>query len=141
MGFSIEHVAVRCRDMDASIEFYCRMFDAEIMFRRKMEGGKEITYISIGDTMLELMLMDPASEPVDALEHYGVHHIGIKVDDFKTVYAELKEKGAVFLGEPFSPNKGFQLVFLQDPNGAVIEIACRDPEIMQESIRKGVVNW
>ena len=141
MEFNIEHVSILCRDMDASLEFYSRMFNAQIMFQRKMDDGKAITYLKIGNSMLELMYMGPASEPVDAREHYGVHHIGIKVSDFEKAYSRLRDNGAEFLGEPFSPIKGFKLLFLRDPNGAVIEIAYRDPKIMNESIKQRTVNW
>jgi len=43
--------------------------------------GRRIVFLRIGDSMLELMEMGSASEPVDALAHFGVHHIGIKVED------------------------------------------------------------
>ena len=141
MKFDIEHVAVRCREMDTSIDFYSKMFGAEIMFRRKMPEGKEITYLKIGDAILELMSMGPAAEPVDSRDHYGFHHFGIKVNDFETIYEDLRAKGAEFLGEPFSPTEGFRLLFLKDPNGTVIELASRDPNIMKKSMKKGIVNW
>ncbi len=90
MAFSIEHVSIRCRDLETSIDFFQRMFGAEIMLRRHLDGSKRILFLRIGDTMLELMDMGPASEPVDPMQHYGVHHIGIKVDDFESTYRDLQ---------------------------------------------------
>ena len=55
MSFSIEHVAIRCRDIESSIDYFTRMFDAEIMFRRQLDQGKQIVFMHIGDSMLELM--------------------------------------------------------------------------------------
>ena len=141
MSFSIEHVSIRCRDLETSIEFFRRMFGAEIMLRRHLDGSKRITFLRIGDTMLELMDMGPASEPVDPMEHYGVHHIGIKVDDFESTYRDLQSKGAAFIGEPFEPTPGIRLAFLREPNGAVIELAQRDPRVFQDALAKGTVNW
>lgn len=141
MAFSIEHVSIRCRDIEASVDYFGRMFGAEVMLRRELDESRKIVYLRIGDSMLELMQMGPASEPVDPREHYGVHHIGIKVDDFESVYQDLHAKGADFLGEPFEPTPGIRLAFLREPNGAVIELAQRDPEVFQGAMTKGTVDW
>jgi catechol 2,3-dioxygenase-like lactoylglutathione lyase family enzyme len=141
MPFSIEHVTIRCRDMEASIDFYRRMFSAQVILRRNLADSKKIAFLRIGDTMLELMYMGPAAEPVDPREHYGVHHIGIQTDDFDATYRDLKAKGAEFLGEPFDPTPGIRLAFLREPNGAVIELVKRDPKVFQDALKKGTVNW
>lgn len=141
MPFAIEHVALRVRDLEASVAYYQRMFDAQVMLRRNISESRKIVFLKIGDSILELMHMGPAGEPGDPRERYGVHHIGIKTDDFQGTYQSLKAKGAEFLGEPFQPTPGISLVFLKDPNGAVIELACRDPKVFQEAIKKGTVNW
>jgi catechol 2,3-dioxygenase-like lactoylglutathione lyase family enzyme len=141
MPFSIEHVSIRCRDMEGSIDFYRRMFDARVILRRNLSDSRRIAFLHIGDTMLELMYMGPAKEPIDSREHYGIHHVGIKTDDFETAYRDLRAKGAEFLGEPFEPTPGIRLVFLRDPNGTVIELAQRDPKVFQDAVRQGNVNW
>ena len=141
MQYAIEHVSIRCRNMDSSIEYYQKMFGAQVMLRRNLPNSKQIVYLQIGDTMLELMDFGPAADPVDPREHYGVYHIGIKTDDFDAAYRDLKAKGADFLGEPFEPTPGIRLVFLREPNGAVIELAMRDSKSFQAAIRRGTVTW
>jgi lactoylglutathione lyase len=141
MSFSIEHVSIRCRDLEASIDYFKQMFGAQIMLRRQLDETRKIVFLRIGDSMLELMDMGPASEPVDTMEHYGVHHIGIEVDDFDSTYRQLQTKGAEFIGEPFEPTPGIRLAFLREPNGAVIELAQRDPQVFQDALAKGHVNW
>ncbi len=141
MSYTIEHVSLRCRNTEASIEFYRKMFDAKVLLRRTPGKGRKIVFLKIGDSMLELMEMESASEPVDALAHFGVHHIGIKVDDFESVYKDLKAKGADFVGEPWEPTPGIRLAFLRDPNGAVIELVKRDPDVLRKAVAKGEVNW
>ena len=141
MAFSIEHVTIRVRDLEASVHYYQRMFAAQVILRRNLAGGKKIVFLRIGESMLELIAFGPANEPVDSREHYGMHHIGIKTDNFDATYKDLKAKGAEFLGEPFEPTPGIHLVFLRDLNGAVIELAQRDPKVFQEAINKGEVSW
>ena len=141
MQYAVEHVSIRCRKMDASIEYYQKMFGAQVMLRRNLPNSKRIVYLQIGDTMLELMDFGPAAEPVDPREHYGVTHIGIKTDDFDSAYRDLKAKGADFLGESFEPAPGIRLVFLREPNGVIIELAMRDPKSFEAAMRQGTVNW
>lgn len=141
MGFAIEHVSLRCRNLEVSIDYYQKMFGAQIMLRRNIAGSKKIVYLKIGDTMLELMDFGQAKEPVDPRDHYGVTHIGIKTDDFDAAYRDLKAKGADFLGEPFAPAPGIRLVFLREPNGAILELAMRDPKSFQAAVDQGTVNW
>lgn len=141
MSFKIEHVAIRCRDLEASEEYYCRMFDARVILRRNRGENRRIVFLRIGESMLELMEMGPGSEPLDAREHYGVHHIGMGTDDFESAYRDLKAKGADFLGEPLNPTPGIRLAFLRDPNGAVIELVFRDPQVFREALEKGQVKW
>lgn len=141
MSYSIEHVSIQCRDLEASVDYFRRMFDAEVILKRRLDESRRITFLRIGDTMLELMEMGPASDPAEPMKHYGFHHIGIKTDDFESAYRDLQAKGADFLGEPFEPTPGIHLVFLREPNGAVIELAQRDPEVFQDALAKGSVNW
>jgi predicted enzyme related to lactoylglutathione lyase len=117
------------------------MFDAKVILRRTPGEGRRIVFLRIGKSMLELMEMGSASEPVDPLTYYGVHHIGIKVEDFESAYRDLKAKGANFVGEPFEPTPGIRLAFLKEPNGAVIELVQRDPKVFQKALVKGDVNW
>jgi lactoylglutathione lyase len=141
MPYALEHATIRCRDIEESIRYYQTMFQAEVLFRRNLPGGKTIVYLRLGDSMLELMGFGAAREPGDPRELYGIHHIGIKTPDLEAAYRELKAKGAIFLVEPFSPVAGIRLAFLQDPNGAVLEIAERDPQVFDAAIRRGSVDW
>lgn len=141
MNYAIEHLAIRCRDINASVDYFQRLFGAQVILQRYLTNERRIVFLRLGDTMLELMSMGKAAEPVDPREHYGVHHIGIKTNDFESAVKELKAKGADFLGEPFEPTPGIKLVFIREPNGAVIELAQRDPKVFQEALAKGKVNW
>jgi len=140
MPFSIEHVSIRCRDLEGSVDYYRRMFNAQVILRR-ISVAKRIIFLRIGDSLLELMDFGPGAEPVNPREHYGIDHIGIKTDHFEATYRDLKAKGADFLGDPFEPTPGIRLAYLRDPNGAVIELSQRDPKVFQEAINKGTVDW
>ena len=141
MPFAIEHVSIRCRNLEASIDYFRKMFDAEVILMRKPDESRRIAFLRIGDSILELMEMGLALEPAEPMKHFGFHHFGIKTDDFESTYKDLQAKGAEFLGKPFEPTPGIRLVFLREPNGAAIELVYRDPKVFQDAIAKGAVNW
>ena len=141
MNYTIEHATIRCRNLDESIRFYREMFQAQVLFRRNLPGGKAIVYLRLGDSMLELMDFGAARDAGDPRESYGVHHIGIKTSDFDAACRDLKSKGVPFLVEPFSPVPGIRLAFVKDPNGAVLEIAERDSQVFEAAIKSATVDW
>jgi len=141
MKYTIEHATIRCRNLEESIEFYRGIFQAQVLFRRNLPGGKTIVYLRLGDRMLELMDFGAARDLGDPREFYGVHHIGIKSSDFSASCQDLKAKGVPFLVEPFSPVPGIRLAFVKDPNGAVLEIAERDPKVFEAATQKASVDW
>jgi len=141
MSYSIEHVSIRCRNLETSIDYFRQMFNAEVILRREPDKSRRIVFLRIDNSMLELMEMGSALGPAEAMKHFGFHHIGIKTDDFESSYKDLQAKGADFLGEPFEPTRGIRLVFLREPNGAVIELVYRDLKVFQDAVTKGFANW
>jgi catechol 2,3-dioxygenase-like lactoylglutathione lyase family enzyme len=141
MNYTIEHATIRCRNLEESIGFYQAIFDAQVLFRRNLPGGKTIVYLRLGDSMLELMDFGAARDLGDPRDFYGMHHIGIKTWDFDAACRDLKAKGVPFLVEPFSPVPGIRLAFVKDPNGAVLEIAERDPKVFEAATNQASVDW
>jgi lactoylglutathione lyase len=141
MKYTIEHATIRCRNLEESIQFYQGMFQAQVLFRRNLPGGKTIVYLRLGDSMLELMDFGAARDLGDPREFYGIHHIGIKTSDFNASCQDLKARGVPFLVEPFSPVPGIRLAFVKDPNGAVLEIAERDPKVFEAATQVASVDW
>jgi catechol 2,3-dioxygenase-like lactoylglutathione lyase family enzyme len=141
MNYTIEHATIRCRNLEESIQFYQEMFQAQVLFRRNLPGGKTIVYLRLGGSMLELMDFGAARDVGDPRDYYGVHHIGIKTSDFEAAYEDLKAQGVHFLVEPFSPVPGIRLAFIKDPNGAVLEIAERDPKVFEAATLEASVDW
>jgi len=140
MKYVIEHVSIRCRKIEASIEYYQKMFGAQVMLRRNLPNSKQIVYLQIGDTMLELMDFGSAAEPIDPREHYGVTHIGIKTDDFDSAYRDLKSKGADFLGSPSNPRPASASFFKRAERGDP-RAGHAGSEKLSSGDRSGTVNW
>ncbi len=72
--------------------------------------------------------------------HFGMYHTEIKVEDFESVYRDIKAKGADFVGEPFVTYSRHSASLLKD-NGAIIELVTGDPEVLRKVLVKGEFNW
>ncbi len=69
----------------------------------------------------------PTGTPQDLTPNNpGSSHICYYVDDLRAMYAQLKEAGVQFISTPTyldqGPNKGGWALYMQDPDGIVIEL-------------------
>jgi methylmalonyl-CoA/ethylmalonyl-CoA epimerase len=52
----------------------------------------------------------------------GVEHIGLAVEDIEAAMADLKGRGVVFRTDIIQRGTGLRIVFLDAPDGAIIEL-------------------
>ncbi len=87
--------------------------------------GKEIVFIDIGGTTIELM-EGPAPTCAEK-PGCGLMHLAFEVDDVDATYADLKAKGVEFFIEPKDVGD-IRLAFFRDPDGNELELF-RSPTI------------
>ncbi|MFG1918884.1 VOC family protein [Micromonospora sp. NPDC048898] len=131
------HVALNCRRLGDTEEFYTRWFG----FRRTQHfdlGGSQIVFLRSGDVYLELF---GPSEPVqeagqptaDGPPAPGtVRHIAFQTADVDEFVRAMGPAARITLGpldfDGFIP--GWRTVWLADPDGVVVEVSqgYRDPQ-------------
>lgn len=114
MEYRLEHVAIQCRDLKASIDFYQKLFGGEATAIRKGSSGYGFCFIKInGAPSVQLMESDGGA---------GVHHYGFVTDDVERVAADFRQKGAKIVRENRDANGKLTTIFLEDPNGLQIEV-------------------
>jgi catechol 2,3-dioxygenase-like lactoylglutathione lyase family enzyme len=114
MNYRLEHVAIQCKNLQESIEYYQKLFGGETTPIRKGAAGYGFCFLKFGgEAPLQLMESDG---PV------GVHHYGFVTDDIDAVIKEFKEKGANILRENRDAAGNVTTIFCQDPNGLQIEV-------------------
>ncbi len=91
MFSKIDHVAVHCSDLEASLRFYQDAFGFECLGRIERPGGGGIAYAGLGGTVLELTQKRG--------ESYAGYHIAIWADDMDAAIAHLAEKGVTVIQE------------------------------------------
>ena len=127
MEFNLDHIHFRCQDLEASLDFYAKMFGGEIVARLELPHTT-LVRMKIGETFLAF---SPKKEGMDVQElsgqeRWGMYELGFFVADTYQAVEELKAKGAEFLQDAYEIRPGVQVAFMKAPDGVKIEIIHRD---------------
>jgi catechol 2,3-dioxygenase-like lactoylglutathione lyase family enzyme len=114
MTFQLEHIAIHCKDLKQSIEFYESFFGGRATPVRKGAAGYGFCFVNIAGA--------PAIQLMESAGNVGVHHYGFVTDEIEQVTAELKEKGAQIVRENRDTAGRLTTIFVKDPNGLEMEI-------------------
>jgi glyoxylase I family protein len=119
------HVALNCRDLDATEEFYRRWFGFE-RAHSFPAGDSRIVFLRRGDAFLELFRASDGPPGGDGPTAAGtLRHLALQTDDVDRVLAGMGPHARVSLGpmsfDEFIP--GWRTVWLTDPDGTVVEVS------------------
>jgi methylmalonyl-CoA/ethylmalonyl-CoA epimerase len=125
----IDHVGIAVRDLDATLEWYERMFGATVAHRERIESdGVEEALIKVADSYIQLLTPYTDSSPLAKFMERngeGIHHLGYRVDDCGKVLERVKEEGARVVDEhPRTGSRGTTVAFLHPKTafGTLIEL-------------------
>lgn len=121
--YSYDHIHLRTRDPRGTAEYYQRMFDAHIVESVQSDGKGRID-LDINGLMVFLapVAADADIQESPADPHLGLDHFGLRVDDIDAAYAELQQRGAVFMLAPKTIRPGVRIAFVQAPDNVRIEL-------------------
>jgi glyoxylase I family protein len=124
IGRGVHHVALICRDVTETIEFYQELLGfplVELIENRDYAGSSHF-FFDVGNRNLLGFFDFPGHDHPDFMETIGgVQHIAISVDaeQFTEAKAKLDDAGISYLG----PDRGVDdSLYLRDPNGIGIEL-------------------
>ena len=118
------HVAIRVKDIEKMLEFYCNGLGFGEAFRIKNDDGSlRIVYVHISDGQyLELCLRGEERADFDDQKSLGFRHINFTVDNLKIFKNEAEERGVTFDSEILNTRDNNKNVWLFDPEGNKLEI-------------------
>lgn len=118
------HIALRVKNIDAMLDFYCQKLGFTEAFRiNNDDGSLRIVYVHISDGQyLELCLNGSNPREFDDQTDLGVRHICFTVEDIQKTYEELTLKDVVFDSEILNMRDRNLAAYLFDPEGNKIEI-------------------
>jgi glyoxylase I family protein len=119
----IDHVEIAPSDLERAIAFYTDVLGFRMKERVPigMHGLKQVVYLELGDTMIELLeYADPA--PPDPTVRVGYRIMALEVDSMADALAFLAEKGIKPTRGPIDVGGGALRAEIVDPDGLPIEL-------------------
>ena len=120
----ILHTMLRVKDLDESIDFYCRHLGMELRRRADYPGGEfTLAFVGFpGENSHEIELTwnwDGRDYEIGT----AVGHVAIAVSDIRSVCDRLRAAGIPITREPGPMKHGSTVIaFLRDPTGYPIEL-------------------
>jgi glyoxylase I family protein len=122
------HVALNCRDQQATEDFYRRWFGFE-RARIVPLGDEQIVFLRQADVYLELFRTTADAiqqSAADGPQNAGaVRHIAFQTDDLDAFLTRIGDAVPISLGplsfDDFIP--GWRTVWLIDPDGVIVEVS------------------
>ena len=115
----LEHTAIASPNPQRLAEWYRDFLEFHINF----EYAGNYFVRGRNGSMIEIIPSE-GERPSNKMRDPGIRHFAIEVDNFDEGHAFLKEKGVLFLGEPFE-TQGNRLVFFADCDGNILHLIAR----------------
>jgi lactoylglutathione lyase len=110
----IDHINMTVKNLDASVEFYNKLFGFEIKKEQPQDKSK-----IIGNNTIKLCLYEDPQMSPDG----GIAHFGFNIDNFEQIIDKCDSLGVkVFYGGPVQFEKS-RSIYIQDPSGYDIELS------------------
>ncbi len=122
---SLDHVTIVVKDLERSRQFYVDGLGMTEVPRPAFTFPG--SWFQAGDTQIHLIQehvgTPPAGNPLpEQFRTSRSHHFAFVVDNAEATYARAQELGMKIVSPPKSRPDGFVQVFLNDPDGHVVEL-------------------
>ena len=112
---SVHHVHLMASDLDASLTFYRRWFDAEVIADFEYAGARNV-FVAIGSGRLHFY-----DQPPRTLERNAFNHIGLVVEDLETNSTDLTDAG-LELPKGIQRHPDGNYLMVQAPDRVLLEL-------------------
>jgi glyoxylase I family protein len=119
----VDHVEIVPRNAEKTIDFYVNILGFRIRSRNevKMPPMREVIYLELGDTVIEIISADDPNPKSEVLWEVGYRGIALEVEDMEKAVDYLRGKGIAIALEPVDLGDSFRGE-IRDPDGLIIEL-------------------
>ena len=119
----VDHVEIVPANPDKTLDFYTSIIGFRIKSRNevKLPPMKEVIYLELGDTVIEIISVDNPNPKSEALWEVGYRGLALEVEDMTEAVEYLSGKGITMAREPVDIGDSFRSE-IRDPDGLVIEL-------------------
>ena len=115
-----EHTHITTPEPDKLIEFYTKVMGAKVI-KEIESAGLRLVDVDLGGIALRISSATGADKDWTGLR-YGLHHLGLEVDNLDEFIAHLKANGVEVITEPFQASPGVKAAFVKGPDGVLFEL-------------------
>jgi predicted enzyme related to lactoylglutathione lyase len=124
MRLSLDHAHIFASDLEATVSFFRKMFDAAIVWDEEAAGARNVR-LALGRGFIHVYDQPPKSQ------HGVLHHLGIETDDLHALVRRMNANG-VSLRNPVRDTPTFSYVMTAGPDKLLLELfECREPQRWQ----------
>jgi len=120
IAYKHEHTHLTSPDPDKVIEFYTQIMGAKVTKEQEALGRKMVD-LDLGGIPVRISGHTGADDAWKGLR-FGLHHLGLIVENMDATVADLKSKGVEFVVEPTQPRPGLKFAFIKAPDNVLFEI-------------------
>lgn len=113
--FHLHHPHICCADVEKTIAFYRRWFDAEVAWDGDYAGTRNV-FLKIGVGAMHLY-----DKSVDTSSRNAIHHLGIQVVGLEDLYDRMQQEG-INLRNPIRSVDGGGYFMLEAPDNILLEL-------------------
>lgn len=119
----IDHFEIIPANPKATIRFYTEILGFRIAKRIPVAAPplKEVVYLALGDSVLEIMAVDGPAPKSETPWQVGYRAIALEVEDMSQALVHLKQVGVAPTHPPADLGNSLRAE-IQDPDGLVIEL-------------------
>ena len=119
----VDHVEIVPRNAEKTIDFYVNILGFRIKNRNevKMPPMREVIYLELGDTVIEIISVDDPKSKSETPWEVGYRGTALEVDDMTKAVDYLKDKGIAMAQGPIDLGDSFRGE-TRDPDGLIIEL-------------------
>jgi glyoxylase I family protein len=119
----VDHVEIVPKNAEETIHFYVDILDFKVRSRNEVKRPpmKEVIYLGLGDTVIEVICVDDPKPKSENAWEVGYRGIALEVEDMAKAVDYLKRKGIPIAREPIDLGDSFRGE-IRDPDGLVIEL-------------------
>ena len=119
----IDHVEIVPRDAEKTIDFYTGILGFKMKSRSKvkMPQMKEVIYLQLGDTVIEIISVDNPNTRSESAWETGYRAIALEVEDMTKAVEYLKNRGIEITDGPVDLGSSYRGE-IRDPDGLMIEL-------------------
>jgi lactoylglutathione lyase len=116
-----DHMGIKSSDVDRSLRFYTDILGLEMQEELEILG-KRFYFVGNDTVSIEIEAGNPGDTQVDPRTQNGLYHLAFTVDDVEGLVDRLKSEGIPIALEPFSTRPDRIVAFVEDPDGAFIQL-------------------